>query len=296
VHVIVSQLHLVFIRFHNKIVDQVHVDRPDLKGRRLLERCQRIVRWHYQWIVVHDYLERVVGKEIAQAVLGGDRQFFKWRRRPYMPVEFSGAAFRFGHSMVRPAYDLNRANKQIPIFAETDDPGPLEHLGGFRWLPSGWTIDWTLFFKTGRGDPQLSRKIDTKLSPPLLKLPAGIDPDRPSLARQNLRRGRTLGLPSGQDVARKMGQDPLTHRELGLEGALGDHTPLWYYLLREAQVHADGEHLGPVGGRIVAEVLVGLLEGDPQSYLRRQPRWRPFLPSGTEDDFTMEDLVRFALS
>src|SRR5439155_6005793 len=269
-HVIVSQLHLLFIRFHNKVVDQARVDRPQLKGRALLEECQRLVRWHYQWIVLHDFLERVAGKEMAQTVLDGDRRWFNWQSDPFMPVEFSGAAYRFGHSMIRPHYDLNRANTKIPIFAEADDPGPFDHLGGFRRLPFGWTIDWSLFFETGRNEPQPSRKIDTKLSPPLFRLPSGVDPGRHGLANLNLRRGRALGLPSGQDVAEAMEHEPMNHRELGLEGALGDHTPLWYYLLREAQVHSDGEHLGPVGGRIVAEVLVGLLEGDPQSYLHQK--------------------------
>jgi hypothetical protein len=294
VHVIISQLHLLFIRFHNKVVDRVRAEQPKLEGRALLEECQQVVRWHYQWMVIHDFLERVVGKETAQSVLTDGRQYFTWATDPYMPVEFSAAAYRFGHSMIRPHYDLNRANTKIPIFAEADDPGPFDHLGGFRRLPFGWTIDWSLFFKVGHGEPQPSRRIDTKLSPPLFRLPSGVDPQRHALANLNLRRGRALGLPCGQDVAEAMHVEPMTHRELGLQGDLGDRTPLWYYLLREAEVHADGEHLGPIGGRIVAEVLVGLLEGDPQSYLHQKPGWRPSLPSATAGDFTMEDLVRFA--
>jgi Animal haem peroxidase len=294
VHVIISQLHLLFIRFHNKVVDRVRAEQPKLEGGALLEECQQVVRWHYQWMVVHDFLERVVGKETAQSVLTDGRQYFTWATDPYMPVEFSAAAYRFGHSMIRPHYDLNRANTKIPIFAEADDPGPFDHLGGFRRLPFGWTVDWSLFFKVGDGEPQPSRRIDTKLSPPLFRLPSGVDPQRHALANLNLRRGRALGLPCGQDVAEAMHVDPMTHRELGLQGDLGDRTPLWYYLLREAEVHADGAHLGPIGGRIVAEVLVGLLEGDPQSYLHQKPGWRPSLPSATAADFTMEDLVRFA--
>ena len=303
VHVIISQLHLLFIRFHNRILDQVRVDHPELQERELLDECQRIARWHYQWIVVHDFLERIAGREMAHAVLkpgaqgeapAVERRHFTWENDPFMPVEFSAAAYRFGHSMVRPHYDLNRANRKIPIFAEAEDPGPFDHLGGFRRLPFGWTVDWSLFFGTSAGEPQLSRRIDTKLAPPLFRLPRGVDQDRRALASLNLRRGRALGLPSGQDVALAMQHEPMNHRELGLEGALGDRTPLWYYLLREAEVRADGEHLGPVGGRIVAEVLVGLLEGDPQSYLNQQPAWRPSLPSATQGDFTMEDLVALA--
>ena len=162
---------------------------------------------------------------------------------------------------------------QVPIFAAEANPDPLAHLGGFRRLPSLWTVDWSRFFKTTASTPQLSRKIDIKLSGPLFKLPTGVDPGRHALANLNLRRGRALGLPSGQDVAAAMSLTPLTAAELDLDGidlpaagktVLKAHTPLWYYVLREAQVKGNGEHLGPVGGRIVAEVLVGLLEGDPR--------------------------------
>jgi hypothetical protein len=221
-----------------------------------------------------------------------------------MPVEFSGAAYRFGHSMVRPDYDLNEVVTQIPIFVTAANPGILDHLGGFRRLPSAWTVDWSRFFKTSASAPQFSRKIDIKLSAPLFKLPGGVDANRRALAGLNLRRGRALGLPSGQDVAAAMSIPALTAAELDVDGlaltaaqktALKAHTPLWYYLLREAQVKGNGEHLGPVGGRIVAEVLVGLLDGDPQSYLSQKPTWKPFLPTATAGDFTMKDLVRFTL-
>jgi hypothetical protein len=295
-NIIVSQLHLLFIRFHNNVVDHVRSEKPTLTGRALLTECQRIVRWHYQWVVVHDFLERVAGTETAQAVLRDGHPHFQWRSDPYMPVEFSGAAYRFGHSMIRPSYSLNRANKDISIFVADDDPDPFKHLGGFRRLPFGWTIDWTLFFELSDNAPQRSRRIDTKLSPPLFELPAGTDPGRRALAALNLRRGRALGLPSGQDVAQALDCRPLTRRELGLEGSVADHTPLWFYVLREAQVHAAGEHLGAVGGRIVAEVLVGLLDGDRQSYLSQKPGWKPTLPAATDGDFTMADLVRFALA
>lgn len=112
-----------------------------------------------------------------------------------------------------------------------------------------------------------------------------------SLIRRNLTRGARLGLPSGQDVARAMGADPLTDAELALPQK--GPAPLWYYVLREAELRADGRHLGPVGGRIVAEVFCGLLAADPTSYLSCDPGWRPFLPSAVPDDFTMADLIKF---
>jgi hypothetical protein len=312
-NVIVSQLHLLFIRFHAKVVDHVR-SHQHLEGSELFAEAQRIVRWHYQWIVVHDFLHRVVGKTMAESVLtpgaGGaaptvHRTFFTWVNQPFIPVEFSGAAYRFGHSMVRPDYDLNETVTEVPIFAAADKPDAREHLGGFRRLPSLWTIDWDFYFKTGSRAPQLSRKIDNKLSFPLFHLPKGLDVKRHALAQLNLRRGRALGLPSGQAIAAVMGETALTAAELGLDtinlpaagkAALQTATPLWYYVLREAQVKAAGERLGPVGGRIVAEVLIGLLEGDSQSYLSQSPTWKPhFLPAATNGDFTMADLVKFTL-
>ena len=110
-------------------------------------------------------------------------------------------------------------------------------------------------------------------------------PDGASLPRLNLQRGRALGLPSGPDVARAMEREVLTADDLRIDHANLDATPLWYYILCEAE-HAGGEHLGPVGGRIVAEVIAGLLQSDPNSYLRHWPAWRPGedgLPEITRD-------------
>ena len=312
-NIIVSQLQLLFIRFHNKVVDRTRKNQR-LEGAALFAEAQRITRWHYQWIVVHDFLERIAGKEIARAILKPGTtaapaatthlSFFEWQNNPFMPVEFSGAAYRYGHSQVRAGYDLNDIVTGVPIFVSADKPGPLDHLGGFRRLPAAWTIDWSLFFKlTAGGTPQLSRKIDTSIAAPLFKLP-GLPGARPSLPLLNLTRGRALGLPAGQDVAAVMGAAPLTAAQLGLSkidlppAARAQReaaTPLWFYLLREAAVQGKGERLGMVGGRIVAEVLVGLLAGDPQSYLSRKPTWKPILPSAKKGDFTMSDLVKFAL-
>ncbi len=310
---IISQLQLLFIRFHNKVVDRTRKNQR-LAGAELFAEAQRITRWHYQWIVVHDFLRRIVGAQMANSVLKPakdgapskiDTQFYNWRNSPFMPVEFSGAAYRFGHSMVRADYDLNETVTGVPIFADADKPDPRQHLGGFRRLLSFWTIDWGLYFDVeakSRAVP--ARAIDTHITKPLLKLP-GAPGARPSLPRLNLQRGRALGLPSGQDVAEAMGRTPLRPDQLGLakialpkaeREALARATPLWYYVLREAQVLAKGEHLGPVGGRIVAEVLVGLLDGDPQSYLSRKPTWTPILPAAKKGDFTMADLVRFTLA
>jgi hypothetical protein len=311
-NIIISQLHLAFIKMHDRLVGSVKA--KGFSGPALLEETARIVRWHYQWMVVHDFLPRIVGKAMVDSILTGENsptgptvtlKFYKWENDPYIPVEFSVAAYRFGHSMVRPFYDLNDTVTGVPIFAESATPFPLEHLGGFRRLPQFWTIDWSKFVQLGGSHPQLSRKLNTRLAPPLGKLPTGLDSARTSLAVLNLRRGKALQLPTGQAVAERMAVEPLSAAELGLDklglqpahrAELEVNTPLWYYVLREAEVRAGGLHLGEVGGRIVAEVLIGILSGDPSSYLRTQPTWKPdgSIPAFKLGQFTLGDLLKFA--
>jgi hypothetical protein len=118
-----------------------------------------------------------------------------------------------------------------------------------------------------------------------------------SLAQRNLLRGLRLALPSGQNVARAMGLTPLPDADLDLGGRgapdFDGDAPLWFYVLREAELLAGSRHLGPVGGRIVAEVLIGLLAGDPLSWLNIEPDWQPTLAQNGR--FGMAELIRFAL-
>jgi Animal haem peroxidase len=287
-NLLVAQLHLLMLRFHNRVVDVLR-EREEWPDRwELFEEAQRLVRWHYQWLVVHDYLERVAGREAASA----PPRWFQPQGEPAIPLEFSGAAFRFGHSMVRSDYLLAESGQVVPLFAR---PGSEEHLGGFRPLPASLVVDWSFLFSDFP-----SMRMDRRLAAPLRALP----PDGASLPRLNLERAVALGLPSGPDVARAMGLEPLGADDLLLDRldprtreALVRATPLWYYVLCEARSPAGlgGLRLGPVGATIVAEVLVGLLAADPHSYLRQWPAWTPGqggLP-GITDDFTMVDLVRF---
>ena len=291
-NVIISQLHLVFARLHNRLVDQLTETISDPQACFL--EAQRLTRWHYQWIVVNDYLPRTVGVELMADMFDPatgdiDLRYYRARTRPYIPVEFSAAGFRFGHSQVRGVYDLNPSVTQRPIFAAGDAVGPLDDLRGRRSLPSGWTVDWSLFFGDG-STPQPSRLVDARLVPALFDLP-GVGA---ALAVRNLQRGQALQLPSGQDVARLLKTDSV----LGA-GDLGapEPTPLWFYLLKEAELVAGGTRLGPVGGRIVAEVLLGLLRGDVHSFANVDPTWTPTIPDADGDGrFTMADLVAFALS
>jgi hypothetical protein len=131
----------------------------------------------------------------------------------------------------------------------------------------------------------MSRLMDTKLSRPLFNLPTSVVPEDTgpgalprinSLGARNLLRGKRLGMPSGQDVAKAMGVTPLTNAELGLtEPGWGGKAPLWYYVLKEAEIQQRGLHLGEVGGRIVAETILGVLFADKSSYVNASPAWRP---------------------
>ncbi len=295
VHFIVSQLHLAFLRFHNSVVDHL---RFQVTSGQLFDEARRMVTWHYQWVVIHDFLARLVGPDVLDDVLVTSRtgraraelSYFTWRNRPFVPVEFSAAAYRFGHSMVRAEYRINDTLEVLPILTDIRVANPLQHFGGFRWLPKGWTVQWKHLFPLDDATAhQPSRRIDTHLAEPMRKLPPAIDPQRRSLGMLNMLRGRALQLPSGQAVAAAMGTS-VDNDDLGLQG----ETPLWFYLLRESEVLAEGRRLGPTAGRIVAEVLVGLLKGDPSSFLRQQPAWKPELPAAEEGRFTMLDLLRFA--
>ena len=162
-------------------------------------------------------------------------------------------------------------------------------------------VGWQTFFDFGDGQVKPNKKIDAKLSTPLFNLPLGAiaSHDIPtSLPQRSLLRHLTWQLPSGQAIAKKIGATPLALGDLAELGGLGQgldrSTPLFCYVLKEAQLVADGLHLGPVGGRIVAEVFFGLLQQDPTSYLAVEPTWRPSLPSRTPGDFRMVDLLTFA--
>ncbi|UZN05168.1 peroxidase family protein [Cellulomonas sp. S1-8] len=308
----VGQLQLTMLKFHNAVTDRVLADPHLARGSETpFETTQRLVRWHYQWVVVHDYLRRTIGEAALGRLLDESTgrpvvhlTHFDWHTAPYIPVEFSVAAYRFGHSQVRGRYRLNTV-VGAPDPADPQSRGglatfrsgsvkdePLTHFGGFRPLPRFWTVEWARFFEVdgaGADERQHTRRIDTRLANPLAALPREIGGDMPSLTARNLIRGARLLLPSGQAVAARMGLRRLTEDQIGLDGS---PAPLWFYVLREAEVQADGLHLGEVGGTIVGEVFLGLLQADPSSYLRNEPTWRPFLGDG--DDFTMGDLLRVA--
>src|SRR4051794_41139181 len=100
-----------------------------------------------------------------------------------------------------------------------------------------------------------------------------------SLAERNLIRSKRLGQPAGQDVARAMGLVPLSKIELGVpdprSAGWSGKAPLWFYILREAEIRQTGRLLGPVDGGLVAEVILGILNCDKNSYLHAKTPFHP---------------------
>jgi hypothetical protein len=312
-NLIVVQLHQAIARFHNRVVD--HLRAQGVRREWAFETARRLTRWHYQWAVTHDFLPRFVGdalvgpngtvyKEIAGKPPVIALNYYRPTNkdgRPFMPVEFAVAAYRFGHSLIRPFYVINQSTLDrggVPVFG----PDGGFNLNGGRPIPPDLVIDWKNLLPVDPSFPaRKPRRIDTKLSLPLSALPGTVvPPPDPTihLAVRNTLRGKAVGLPSGQQVARTMRVPVLTNAALGLSNDPGwaGEAPLWYYILKEAELPPNNaERLGAVGGRIVAEVLVGILQRDPNSYLYLDPSWKPTPPMApTPGQFTFVDLLRFA--
>ncbi len=327
-NVIVSQLQGLFQRFHNRFA----TDNRDLS----FAEIQQEVRFHYQFVILNDFLPRIVHSSVLRDLKTHSQfdeeklKFYKPRHSPFLPVEFTVAAYRLGHSMVRPGYRLNDAIL-LPIFPVPDHGFP-DGLTGFRPMNSKWGIDWgrliDIDVRSYDGDEtvngnrlQFAYRIDTSLVNPLGSLPASVAKNPSSLAARNLIRAWRLGLPSGQDVARAMKLPVMCDKQIfigqGLESGLPKKTivdiadgkfkgkcPLWTYILAEAMSNMEPvklpviedktiqtPRLGPVGGRIVAEVFLGLMFGDPHSMLSLQPDWCPKFGQ----DYRLKHFINYAL-
>jgi hypothetical protein len=337
---IVSQLQGLFHRFHNRTVK----DNPTLT----FPQIQKLVRFHYQYVVLNDFLPRIIHKEVLDALKTNGHydkkklEFFHWKNEPFMPVEFSVACYRLGHSMIRPGYRLNDADSTLlPIFMTQDAEklGFTDDLQGFRAVGSGRAIDWGRFIDLdtrvydgsdadNKKRLQFAYRIDTSVVNPLMHLPAIVAANPSSLAQRNLERAWRLQLPNGQHVAHAMGvpiisdekikigkgvdkpdkgEDPVSITTLSkvFEG----NCPLWPYILAEAmnnqtlveipvkeKVSITTPQLGAVGGRIVAEVFLGLIFGDNHSLLNLQPDWHPTKTNKADTTpYTLKDFVSYAL-
>jgi hypothetical protein len=328
-NLIVAQTHLAFMRFHNRVADT-------FGPRATFKKVRAKVVKHYQWMLRTDFLPRIVETSIIEDVFAHGRKFFEPQatrtQRPTMPLEFSVAAFRLGHSMIRDNYQWNRVFKSPG--PDVLAPGSLALLFRFSGtsgtlppphhrLPSNWVADFRRLFRfSAAGRPDLAvadsefnpaMRIDASMVDPLRNLPAGSfgPPNAPlpierNLAFRNLRRANMVQLASGQQMATMMRVPALSAEQIlhGAGGATPDlrtltsaqqtelttNTPLWLYILREAEI--NGGKLTGVGGRIVAEVFHRALEASPDSILRDR-RFRPTLGPNRQT-FRMTDLLLFA--
>lgn len=307
-HMIIAGLHAAFLIFHNKAVDLVRSQNPSLSNEDAFREARRLTTWHYQWMILHEFIPLFVGQPMVSDILANGRKYYTpFKNQAFIPVEFQ-VGYRIGHSMVRPSYRANLAGDSgQPFFGMIFDPSqdgkpdPNDLRGGAR-APRRF-IGWQTFFDFGDGAMKPNKKIDTKISTPLFDLPlqAIFTGDPPtSLAQRNLLRHLNWQLPSGQAIARQIGAPVLSKEDLAelrkIHPSFDVSTPLWYYILKEAELLEDGLHLGPVGGRIVGEVFIGLLQADPNSYVNAQPHWQPTLPTrtGNPEDFRMTDFLTFA--
>jgi hypothetical protein len=340
-NVLISQMLLAFVKFHNRVVDYLRSGagghlwegepRPD-DAEAVREEAERVVTWHYQWLVVEEFLPRVCDRSVVDEVRAGDRRVVRGDpERVSIPVEFAGAAYRYGHSQIRERYRVNDDHEarffpgpemdetgggmpdieDLPVDPEDlpFDPGdePIEAmskpggtteesggddltLAGFGPVPDELVVDWRYFFPHGSADDRVqpARKIDATLPRSLFFLPF-VEGEFDSLAARNLLRGRALRLPSGQAVAERLDVAALSNDELPVgSGSFDDvlraagrgadeAAPLWLYVLAEADAQQDGDRLGAVGSRLVAEVLTGLARSAESTYLDAED-WRPTLP------------------
>jgi len=313
-NVMIAGLHCAHILFYNKVLSQLrqlnlkhfpaarNADLSNPYTQFLIAR--QVTQWHYQWLLVNEHLPQIAGQDVVSDVLeNGNQVYHPPAGDAFLPIEFGGAAYRFGHSQVRPSYRANFTSgtgdspspTADPFFALVFDPTqpnfsapPVvdrdDLLGGFP-APRRY-VGWQTFFDLGDGQVKNNKKIDTTISTVLFTLPVpAIAPHTQTsptvLPQRTLLRHLTWSLPSGQAIARAIGDSPLTPADLADIGAVyqpfATSTPLWYYILAEAKLAANGLHLGPVGGRIVTETLIGLLSADPASYLSAFPAFTPFL-------------------
>ncbi|MCK5207359.1 MAG: hypothetical protein KAQ79_05045 [Cyclobacteriaceae bacterium] len=272
-NIIVSQLHILFILFHNKMIDKVkeHCSNYDA-----FQEARKQVIWHYQWLILHEYLYKITDWVIFRDILKNGPKYFVCP--DFLPLEFTGAIFRTGHSQTR---ETNRINK--------DTEKNLFELGAFSKMED--YVDWHFLFDFGDDCVEYARLIDTKIGKIFHDIPfikSGKKYER-SLPYRNLKRSVTYGLASGEDIARRMCIEPLDIEETShLHG-----TPLWYYVLKEAELLGHGgEHLGPLGSRIMLESFLSILNHDKHSFLVLHPKWKPEI-GRKEGEFDFVDLVNF---
>jgi hypothetical protein len=287
VQLFTSQMVVAFITMHNQLVDRLRDD--GTSEEEIFDEARRAATWHYQHVILREFLPSLIGAELTADLLDHGPRLYRLDEDPYIPFEFADAAYRYGHAQIRERYQVNERFGPLPIFPD---------LMGFGPIPPQHAVDWTLQIDVdGHPPAQRAKRIDARLPGSLIALPTHVSGAAPgtdyaSLANRDLQRGQAVGLASGEAIARRLGVPVLTREQVGL-ASLGwtAQTPLWLYILKEADVLHDGDQLGPVGGRIVGEVLVGLIDADPESFRSVDPAWTPTLPARRAGAFGLADIL-----
>ncbi|WP_254696073.1 peroxidase family protein [Palleronia sp. THAF1] len=328
-NLIVAQFHLSILRLHNAIADTLR-DEGKTDADEIFAEARQNVTLIYQWLVVNVFLKTICDPAVVDQVVADRAPLYSAFHDAHkdslpegvlpMPLEFSVAAYRYGHSMVRGDYDWNR-NFGRAADGSGDGRATFREMfqftggGGMRGLPtlpSNWPAEWDRMIGTSPMPNRVARKIDTRIALPMNSLENN-DPNEmmSRLAERNMRRGYVFNVPTGQAMVKCLYDKGISVPELSAEqiasgseamqaavtgGGFETATPLWYYVLKEAEVEADGAHLGSLGSRLVAETLVGLLVTDPRSYLNQGSfnSWTPadaVQPNGEPID-TLEKMMR----
>lgn len=328
-NLIVSQLHLALLLFHNKAVAALEPAVPDPAD--CFAKARALVTLHYHWLILNDYLPSLLSSQVLQTPLTQRQQKLPAART--VPLEFTTAAFRFGHSMVGSAYDFNanfgrggRISRTGATLTELFDFTTHRNMGqpgaATLQLPDHWVIDWDRMSRRPRLTPGPSgaERIDLTFAPDMLNVMGTSDVARHgSILFRNLMRGFQRRIAFGQELARQCGQASLTPDELRMAlpdtaqpGAKGlrevaeglgmlEQTPAWLYFLCEARHFEQGERLGPTASHIIADTIVGLMRFMPESVLSHDgghwhPRQSPLRGPGGRALTTLRSLLKFAVA
>jgi Animal haem peroxidase len=320
-NLILSQLHLALMLFHNRAFGFLS-ELPEFAGRgpeEMFDETRRLVTWHYQWCVIHDFLDQLLYPGSLDAALKSKGLL---KRQGEVPLEFSTAALRFGHSMVSARYDFN-ANFGVggetigkafaslfDLFMFTSRMKMGNKDGNIRQLPVHWVPDWNRLIRAVPADNFSADPIDSVIAEPMLTgLNTGPVEENSSIAYRNLLRGFHRRIPFGQALARKLNLDPLPANTLRKmihpsdDGSydrdeIAARTPAWLYFLYESEALGSGKAVGPIASLIIAETIIGLMRQDPGSVLTAGKDWTPRssplrTPEGKKID-GISDMIAFA--
>lgn len=294
-HLALAQFQVALARFHNRIVDEL-VDRGRTPPEALFDAARREVRRHVQWLALNRWLPRLCDPAVLARVRRAGAPFYTemrngvrvaGQRRQPAPLEWWAAAARFRLPMIPADLPLNRFHPRAGLGLQHRSTGA--GLSGGR-LPADRVADWSLLAaEPAPGGPRGARAIGTHIAPDERHAPVFRD-----LALAILRKGHALNLPPAQACAAELNMVYVDLvRPLSRQGLLGGHTgeavrdgfeertPLWFYILREAEVQREGQGLGQLGSAILAEAIIGMIAADPDSIWRR--RGRCGLPWSPED-------------